>query len=389
LIACAGEVEDLGYTHVIAPTDVVRFGADGSLERIQDVAVAASGEIWALQRVRAPHLFVYSADGDLHDSFGATGNQRNELHNPYALMPTDDPQFPMAVWDAGNRRISTFNPYGRASVVEIYRSRGQVYAEIESHSYGKPLQMERLGNTYLLMDHANDLSVTSDYLRSELLRLGQRGELVDTLVDFAREFADSIAALSREVNYFAPIPLWGACPGGEMVLLEPFTRTLRWYDAEGSVVSREALTIPVRAVTEEDQEAFLRRRFELEWRRGQNTEPDSAVIQNSVDNFKLRHWDQFATTQPPAVGLMCAGGREVWLQEFSTRDNPLGLGSRWLVHGPETVGLVYVQFPEGFRPLRIVGRTVYGVAVAGEGLEVVAHVTVPDRIEAPAAAAEH
>ena len=387
LIAC-GREEDPGYTHVIAPSEVVRFAADGSLEQIQDVAVAASGEVWALQRIHAPHLFVYSADGDLHDSFGTTGADRNQLRNAYALLPTEDPSFPMSVWDAGNRRISTFNPYGRASVVQINRSRGNPYREIESHSYGKPLQMERLGDTYLLMDHSDDLSVTVDYLRSELLRLGEGGEIIDTLVDFEREFADSIAALGRDVNYLAPIPLWATCPDGEMALLDPFTRTLSWYTADGSMTGTETVPIPVREVTEEDQEAFLRRRFEMQWRETQQGEPDSAVIANSIEDFILRDWDQFSPNQPPAVGMMCAGNRMVLLQEFSTEDHPLGLGMRWLVHSPETAERVYIQFPNGFRPIRITDGKVFGVSSAGEGVEVVAHVPLPERIEPPAAA-EH
>lgn len=388
VIACAGEVEELGYTHVIDPSEVERFDANESLESIQDVAVAVSGEVWALQRTNEPHLFVYSADGDLHDSFAATGSGRNQLRNPYGLLPTDDSQFPMAVWDAGNRRVSQFNPYGRASVVQVYRSRGQVYAEIESHSYGAPLDMARLGENYILMDHSNGLHVTADYLRSELLRLGPRGELVDTLVDFEAEFADSIAEMGSEVNYLAPIPVWASCPDGELVVLNPFTRTLRWYDTDGNVARREELSIPAREVSEADQETFLLRRFDLQWRETRADEPDTTVLENSVEDFMLRHWDQFSETAPPAVAMICAAGHEVWLQEFDTEDHALGLGSRWLVHNPESTDLVYVQFPKGFRPKTIVDGTVYGVVESDEGTDVVARITLPEQIEAPASA-EH
>ncbi len=381
LMACAGGTEeDPGYTHVIAASEVVRFEADGSLEKIQDVAVAVSGEIWALQRTRAPHLFVYSADGDLHDSFATTGSGRNELHNPFNLLPHDDPGFPMAVWDAGNRRISTFNPYGRASSVPVTRSRSNPYAEIERHTYGKPLAMAPLGDTYILMDHSDGLSYTVDYLRSELLRLDQGGELVDTLIDYGREFADSIAALGRDVNFLTPIPLWATCADGEMAILNPFTRTLRWHGSDGAVLETETLRIPVRAITEDDQRTFWKQRFETQWYEQQEGEPDSTIIAASVDNYMLRHLDQLSEVAPPAVAMMCAGGREVWLQEFSTSDNPLGFGNRWLVHSPGTAERVYVQFPATFRPIRIAERRVYGVSTAEDGVEVVAYVTVPETI---------
>ena len=389
VIACAGEVEDPDYTHVITQAEVVRFHADGSLSDIQDVGVAVSGDVWALQRSSTPHLFVFSAEGDLHDSFGTTGSDRNQLRNPYALLPTDDARSPMAVWDAGNRRISVFSSIGRASVVQVSRSRGQVYAEIENHSYGKPLEMARFGDNYLLMDHSNGLSVTTDYLRSELLRLGQSGELIDTIVDFEREFADSLATLGRDVNFLAPIPLWATCADGEMALLDPFTRTLFWYGTDGNVVGTEALLIPVEEITEDDQRTFWQQRFETLWEKEQVGEPDSTIIANSVDNYMLRHLDQLSTTAPPAVAMMCAGAREVWLQEFSTADHPLGLGTRWLVHTPQTVDRVYVQFPADFRPLRIVDGKVYGVVSVGEDVEVVAYITLPEHIGPPAGEPAH
>jgi len=390
VMACAGDAaEDTGYTHVIAPSEIVQFAADGSLERIQDVAVAVSGEVWALQRVRAPHLFVYSSDGDLHDSFAQDGSDRNQLRNPYNLLPNEDQGFPMAVWDAGNRRVSTFNPYGRASVVQVTRSRGQVYAEIEEHTYGKPLAMSRLGDNYLLQDHSDGLAFTVDYLRAELLRLGGSGELVDTLIDFEREFADSIAALGRDVNFLTPIPLWATCGDGEMAMLAPFTRELRWYGSDGEILTTETVEIPAREITEEDQRAFWKQRFETQWYEQQQGEPDSTIIANSVDNYMLRHLDQLSEVAPPAVGMMCAGGREVWLQEFSTADHPLGLGLRWLVHSPETTGPVYVQFPDNFRPLRMVDGRVFGASTVDAGVEVVAYVSMPEQIAPPPAAAEH
>jgi len=389
LVACGGEVEDASYTHVIAQSDIVRFDADGSLADIQDVAVAASGDVWVLQRSHTPHLFVFSAKGDLNDSFGTTGSERNQLSNPFNLLPTDDSRSPMAVWDAGNRRISVFNTNGRSSSVSVSRSRANPYAEIENHSYGKPLAMARFGENYLLMDHSKGLSVTVDYLRSELLRLGQGGELIDTLVDFGAEFADSIGMLGRDVNYLAPIPLWATCADGEMALLDPFSRTLSWYGSDGTVTGSDVIPVSTRELTVEEKETFLKRRFETMWRERYDGEPDSATVVNSVEDFILRHSDQFSPSAPPAVGMMCAGAREVWLQEFSTADHPLGLGTRWLVHAPQATERVYVQFPSEFRPVRIVDGKVFGVVAVDEDVEVVAYITLPEHIGPPAAEAAH
>jgi hypothetical protein len=174
-----------------------------------------------------------------------------------------------------------------------------------------------------------------------------------------------------------------------LVLLEPFTRALRWYNSDGALLATTRLPIESREITEEDMEIFWKKRFETLWEDEQQGEPDSTIIANSVDNYMLRHRDQIAIHGPVAVGMMCAGGREVWLQEFSTSDNPLGLGNRWLVHSPETGDRVYVQFPEGFRPLRIVDGRAFGVSTTSQGVEVVAYVSLPEQIVPPPAAAEH
>ena len=97
LSACAGDGEDPGYTHVIAENAIVRFEAVPALLQIQDVAVAQSGEVWALQRTRAPHLFWFSEDGQLIDSRGMSGSGRGQLSNPFNLLPTNDARIPMRV----------------------------------------------------------------------------------------------------------------------------------------------------------------------------------------------------------------------------------------------------------------------------------------------------
>ena len=71
--------------------------------------------------------------------------------------------------------------------------------------------------------------------------------------------------------------------------------------------------------------------------------------------------------------------------DFSVRCILFYDGHRWLVHKPGTVDRVYVQFPDGFRPIRIVERTAYGAWSVDGGGEVVAYVALPDQIAVPAA----
>jgi hypothetical protein len=233
LAACGGEQEEPGYTIVIDAAQMVKFAADRSLQQIQHVVTDPVGEIWALQRTAQPHVFRYSADGTLLETYGPTGPARGQLSNPLWLMPGDDENLPIMIWDAGNRRVVKYDSRGRVVDIPhpVQRSRSTVYAPIQDHSYGEPLQMERFGGGYLLEDHPTDLATTGDFLHSKLLRLDMWGNRTEFLMDFGNEYSDHITALGQFADLLVPIPLWTTCPSGEMVLFDPFTESQKTINA--------------------------------------------------------------------------------------------------------------------------------------------------------------
>ena len=379
MFGCGGGQEDVGTTVIIDAAELVSFPAEASLQQIQHVALAPSGEVWALQRTGDPHLFRFSAEGELLSSFAVTGRARNQLSNPLWLMPTDDVRQPMQVWDAGNRRVVMYGQNGAvADLFVVERSNGNVFAGIENHSYGQPLKMERFGAGYLLLDHPDDLATTGDYLHSELLQLDAAGRRVGRLLDFDQEFSSGVASLGRYADLLVPIPLWTTCPAGELVLLDPFSNQLRFYGSDGSILATDSVPTVRRPITEDDHQAYLQREFELRWQEQRPGQPvDSAVIERSIEDFLLHYWNRMSELGPPAVQIICAQDRQVWLQEFSTADNAIGYGTRWLVHSPGQVEPLRVKFPSGFQPWEIAGERAFGVLTGVEGGSVVAHVTLP------------
>ncbi len=379
VVGCGEAAEEGSPPIMIDPTQVVKFQADASLQDVQDVAPSTTGEVWVLQREAAPHLFIYSEEGRLQDSFGMSGPARTQMTNPFWLVPTGDSPRPMAVWDVGNRRLVVYAANGRLMATpEVQRSRSNVYRDIERESFGRPLSMARFGDGYLLMDHPNGLSVTADYLKSELIVLDDGGGAGQELLDFGREFSDGITALGRYAMYLVPIPLWTTCSSEEIVVFDPFTSRLRWYGTDGTELASDSVPLRSREMTEEDQRTFAWHRAELAWHKQTLRDLDTTVIERSVDDHVLKHWNQYPETTPYAVDIMCQEGRQVWLQEFSMDWSPLGLSAIWSVYEPGKADLVRVQFPETFRPLRIWNDRVFGVSTDEAGNQRAAYVLIPD-----------
>ena len=378
VVGCGKSAEEEPAAVTIDPAQVVTLQADASLQQVQDVAASTNGEIWVLQREAAPHVFIYSDEGRLQDSFGMSGPAMTQLSNPFWLVPTGDSRRPMAVWDVGNRRIALYSPDARlVASYEVERSRANIYRDIEQESFGSPLFMARFGDGYVLMDHPRGLSSTVDYLRSELLLIGPGGGAGKEFLDFGREFATGIASLGNYVLYLSPIPLWTTCSTQELVLFDPFASRLRWYGPDGSELASDSVPLRSREMTEEDLRAFAWHRAELAWRKQTLRELDTAVIERSVDDHVLKHWNQYPEMTPYAVGIMCVAGRQVWLQEFSAATSPLGLSSIWSVYEPGQDSLIRVQFPESFRPMRISNGRILGVNTES-GLQTAAYVPLPE-----------
>ncbi len=378
-VACASESEDLGTVFSVDPQSMVTLDAGSEFQGVQDIAVDVTGVIWALQKHNTPYVLRFSDQGELLNSFGLAGSARGQLSDPWSLLPTGNNSRPMQVWDTGNQRLVTFLGDGRfGDTRRIRRSRGMVSRDVGDHMSGQPLKLASFGDGYLLLDHPGGVGTAADFLESQLLRLDAAGAIVDTFLNFDREFSDGRTALGQQ-DMLTPIPLWSVCSSGDLVLFDPFAHELRWYGLDGAITSRDSVSLPSDPITEEDRQTYLRYEFELRARAQVDGDPDSALVERSLERFLTYSGYRLSETAAPAVNIICDSTGRVWLEQFSTADHPLGYGRRWVVYRPETSDQVVVEFPEGFRALLIMGGKAVGSHRAA-GQESVAMVTLPPEV---------
>ncbi len=387
-VAC-GEGEPPMPTVTIDPSQITSLQADAALQQAQDVAVDESGQFWVLQRDESPHVFLYSAEGRLLDLFGEHGPARTQLSLPFWLVETHGEGEAMAVWDVGNHKLMFYGPNGRLEQArQVDRSSRDVYRDIDVESYGRPLDLQRFGDGFLLLDHVEGLSRTIDYLRSQLVVLNRFGQKIDTLVDFKREYADGIESLEL-AELLVPIPLWTTCESGEMVLFDPFASRLHWYGPDRMEQSSDTVPLRSRELERDDIDGYLFHTFEHRWKKQTTRELDTAVIERSIDEFMLNRFLELSPTRPYATGIMCGANRQVWLQEFVVEDNPRGYANSWIIHEPQQTEHIRVEFPASFRPLRISGGLILGVSTDARGIQTGAWVPIPDLSTATLPASAH
>jgi hypothetical protein len=366
----------------IDAASITTLQADAALQSVQDVALDDSGQFWVLQRDNSPHVFLYSAEGQLLDLFGTTGPARVQFALPFWLVRTRGEGEAMSVWDVGNHKLMVYGPTGRLEeAFMVDRSTRDVYRPIDTESYGRPLNMQRFGDGFLLLDHVEGLYRTIDYLRSQLIVLNRFGQKVDTLIDFKRHYANEIEALEL-AELLVPIPLWTTCESGEMVLFDPFASRLHWYNPDGTEQPSDTVPLRQRELERGDVDRYLFHAFEQRWRRQTTRDLDTAVIERSIEDFWLNRFLEVSPTEPFATDIMCGADRQVWLREFLTEDDPRGYANSWLIHEPQQSELVKVEFPPSFRPLRVSGGKILGVSTNPQGIQTGAWVPVPDMASA-------
>ena len=96
--------------------------------------------------------------------------------------------------------------------------------------------------------------------------------------------------------------------------------------------------------------------------------------QMRVEQIARSQRHRFPRNAPPAVSLLCDFRGQVWLQQFSTADHPLGYGREWIVVDPRGASR-RVRFPPGFQPRAFTRAAAVGVRT--DSLDVQQIATVP------------
>ncbi|HEU0013577.1 MAG TPA: hypothetical protein VFQ45_07820 [Longimicrobium sp.] len=346
------------------------YAGDSLLYDIRHVLPGRNGEMWVLSALE-PFVYRFSTAGRIQARFGRQGKGPGELLNPWSLAPVPGTDG-VGVWDVGRHGLTV---YDRAGVLTASRQvplrTGTVRGDIRQISYGEPYKLRAAAGGMVVQVPAGSVSQPADLYSSVLLRLRDDGTPGDTLISFRGMRA---AAGLGQAQALVPVPLWTTCPGGEVVVFEAARQTVHRFPARGAA-RREQLRIPTRALGEDDIRPYLRRMLEQETREQNLAAPE---IDRLVGTLLGSTREMFGARTPAAVDLLCDGDGSLWLNQFSTRDHPVGYGREWLVFRGTRL-LRRVTFPAGFRAAHVEGNRVSGTFTDGDDVQHPAVATLPAR----------
>lgn len=371
-IGCRAQTHGTSSDEMLEVRAVNLFETDSIMHDVRDVQVASNGDVWVLTG-QEPFVYRFGSDGRLLRRFGERGRGPTEFFNPYALLMIEDrAATSVTVWDPGNRKLVMFDESGNLTASRHWdpRSAAFVRADIREISYGEPFELARLGGMYVVADYGRGINRTSDYLFAQLLFVDSLGAVIDTLVDF--KGARGVFASGRLPGELVDIPLWASCSPEQMAIFEPFGPTVRWVDGTGEVRLVDTLELARRRLTDADIRAYVRFTGTRELR---GTTYDTSDVSRRIDKIITQNRNAFGETAPLVVRMLCDGAGRVWLQRFSTADDPIGYGHKWIVMSPDGSSL-RVRFPPEFAPWQITGRRVIGVQTDAMGIERIASTTL-------------
>ncbi len=351
---------------VSAVTDTLLFG-------VRDVAVTADGDIWVLSR-HDPFIRRFTA-GRLVASFGRSGAGPGEFRAPWSFV-RGDRLIPPRVFDPGARLIIRLDTAGREVARSSFRTTwGFVRSDIEAVSYGQVFRaLSRTDSELVSLVYLGDVGTTRDLRRSALVRFTALGSPIDTLVSFRNLFdpqSDRSAA-----RWLVTVPLVAGCPDGTTAVYDGIAPEIRGYSGGTEPVWRVAMPARVAASRDmpaADLERYVRYRVLGELKENQ---ADTSTLERRVAEQLRSTGAWYASSVPSVVGLLCDDRGRAWLQEFDTRDDPLGKGRTWTVLERQGKSAM-VRVPAGFVPLAFSGGTILGISRDSLGVETVGRIALP------------
>jgi hypothetical protein len=351
LWACTGDAVPDRLRVEVGFEDVEVLHDSEVLYRIRDLHVEAGGRVWVLS-ARPPYVYVIENGSTVPFSFGRQGGGPTEFGTPWSLVAGIEPGS-MGIWDVGRRRVLYYRVDGGTarfdSAVAVTGPTASMLEEMELTAYGTPLRMSRAGSRLVWQPAERPLLRPADMQDLLLLSASQAAGPWRTIYT-------STAGARSQAEYLVAVPLWTACASGALHVLEP-PATLLSVAPDGDVVDTARLPLKDRILNDGDLRTFLQHAIEVELR-GMQAPPEQ-VIRARIDETLRDGRYLFPEKAASVTRLLCDDSGRVWLQLFSTADDPVGFSREWLVWS-EGGELAEVVFPAAFRPLAITGRRVYG-----------------------------
>jgi len=374
--SCAGQSREGEAVTEIGPatpaaTDTLLFG-------VRDVAVDAGGDLWVLSQ-HEPFIRRFRA-GQLVASFGRQGEGPGEFRAPRSFVRGDQ-AIPPRVFDPGVRLLIRLDTAGRELSRAPFRTTwGFVRGDIEEVSHGEVSRAVAISDRELVgLVYLGDVGTTRDLRRSALVRFTTVGTPVDTLLSFHKLFGGEPG--QSDARWLVPVPLMAGCEDGTVAVYDAIEAEIRGYSGSGPMwrMALPTRLVRRRGMPADDLERYVRHRVlgELLENQAGVTTLETRVAQQLRGAGSL-----YASAIPPVVGLLCDPQGRVWLQEFDTRDDPVGRGRTWTVMDRQG-GIAVVAVPRGFAPLVFSRDALIGIVRDSVGAESVGAVTLPPLTPTP------
>lgn len=283
--------------------------------------VLAEDALWVLDGA-PPYLTRVSLTDGADIQFGRNGQGPGEFRNPRSIQPaigTDHSG--VHVWDPGNGRVSRFGAQGALLDSEPLSNENGIRArgDIRDVSFVDPFRVRnsRFGFVSAFfpkrVDRSSDISSGSLRIVDRQLQPGP--ELI--------RFADHVAMTGSSLREWASVPLWDACEG-TVVLWSPASSRVLWLSSKGRVEEEVSVQVPLRPVTLEDIETYLRQMARLELGPG--------FEKARIDYLRMArdNRDRFSENQPSVTDIRCESTENAWLRLFDTSHDPLGRSQTWI-----------------------------------------------------------
>jgi hypothetical protein len=281
----------------------------------------------------------------------------------------------VAVWDVGNRKLTTYDDSGSVETETPWSPGrgGFVRSDIREVSYGDPFRIARRDDRYLLAIYGG-LSETGDFRHGALLTTDRDGNAQDTLLDFWRDiWSRHEPEAAREL---VDVPHWAPCGIDEVVVLEPFGPSLRWLSWSGTVLREDTLDLPRHELSEAVILNHVRSAAAPELR---GRRYDASQVNQRLREMISHNRDLFGHHEPLAVRLLCDPVGRAWLKRFPEDPRSSREGGQWVVRAPGA-SLVMVRMPSGFEPWRFEQEAIVGVLTDSLDFQRVAVIALPAKL---------
>lgn len=346
-----------GQVEVTRAALLLRIGGDerdGGFGRVADAAPSLTGDTLFVLDAMQGTVAAFGPDGGLLYRFGSKGAGPGQFRRPAQLLVLPWSGAP-AVWDEEAQRLTVHGPDGA------------VLRTLPLHAAGRRTRSRTIrrvaafGGGFVLEVHPDPLLDDARAPRGALLRVDTAGAGADTLLRFAvaaapathRETANGSSATTwLDPPVFSPAARWDLLADGT-VLFAPGGPAEAYRVDPGGRVTRIRWPHRHRPVSRRDR----LRRLAGERERGLLASPGTSLLLLERLNRGF-----FAAVRPAVTGLLASPRGEVWTRRFDTGDGWEGHARTWDRAGADGAPLPSLVLPADFRPLRVVGERLYGVA---------------------------